>query len=298
MPLLMVVLAFAATPLAAQEDESLLPEQSAAKAKQIVQQVITALGGSTFLNAHDSDCSGRIAQIGHNNELMGYTDFHDQWIFPDKNRTEYIVKNQNSLGGFLLGVDTLSIAHGGTVATVYNGDQGWMLDKSGVSDQPDDAVKAFREQAQSLMSNVLRLRRAEPGIDFRYGGPDIVDLKEAEWVEITDSQHREFRMAVEKATHLPLRWSIATRDPDTHETIEAVTSYAQYMTYDGVRTPIRVSKSENGREVSQVTLDSCTYNSNLAPDLFTRTALEQRAAQGGSKAYKGSKDKDKNKGKN
>jgi hypothetical protein len=290
----LALLALCAAPRAAQQDESLLPEQSAAKAKAILQQAINVLGGTAFLGVRDSDCNGQLAQIGHNNELMGYTDFHDQWIFPDKNRTEYIVKSQNSIAGFLLGVDTLDYAHGGTVATVYNGDHGWMLDKGGVSDQPDDSLKAFREQAQSLMNNVLRVRRSETGIDYRYGGPDIVDLKEAEWVEITDSEHREFRMAVEKSTHLPLRWSVTTHDPVTRESNEVISSYAQFKIYDGVRTHTRISKSENGREVSQVTLNNCKYNSNLSPDLFTRTSLEQHAAQAGSKAYKNSKNKDKN----
>ena len=33
--------------------------------------------------------------------------------------------------------------------TVYNGNEGWELDKSGVSDQPEDLVKTFNEQVKS-----------------------------------------------------------------------------------------------------------------------------------------------------
>src|SRR6202790_2723812 len=87
---------------AADPAQEMLPEQSAAKAKQVLQQVVTALGGQAYLNVRDTDCQGRVAQFGSNGAVSGYTQFHDMWLLPDKNRTEYLVKGENALTGYLL----------------------------------------------------------------------------------------------------------------------------------------------------------------------------------------------------
>jgi hypothetical protein len=276
----------------ARPGQELLPEQSAAKAKQVLQQVIGALGGQAYLNVHDTDCEGRVAQYGSSGvELMGFTPFRDLWLLPDKDRTEYISKGQNTIAGFLLGADGLAITHGGTMVTVYSGDEGWILDKSGVSNQPDDMIKTFNEQVKSNMNNMLRARMNEPGVEMSYAGPDLIDMKEAEWIEFSDRDHRDLRLAVDKLTHLPLRWVVTTRDPETRQRTEVSTSYAQYLPMDGVKTPMNMVRTKNDRNVSQTFLTSCKYNSSLGADLFSRTSLEQLAAQVTKKGYKNAKDK-------
>jgi hypothetical protein len=271
-------------PAAAQPGQDLFPEQSAAKAKAILQQVIAALGGSAYLNVRDSDCEGRLAQYGHSGEVANFTLFHDQWLLPDKNRAEYITKGMNTILGSLIGIEGgVFIMHGGVLVTVYTADQGWMLDKSGVSDQPEDVVKNFAEQVKSGMNIMLRSRMNEDGVEFRYAGPDLADLKEVEWIEFSDRDHRALRLAVEKSTHLPVRWVV--------ERTEITTSYAQFTTIDGVKTPFRVARAQNGRPLSQTYVASCKYNANLSTQLFTRVSLEQRAPEVNKKGDKDSKGK-------
>ncbi|MBZ5698561.1 MAG: hypothetical protein LAN18_08440 [Acidobacteriia bacterium] len=277
-------------PAAAQGDEDLLPEQSAAKAKAILQQVISALGGRAFLNVRDSDCTGRLAQFGHSGQMLANTPFRELWLLPAKNRMEYITKGEHNIAGYLLGADRLSIVQGGVLITVFDGDRGWILDKSGVSSQPEGVIKSFAEQVKSGMNNMLRSRMGEDGVEFRYAGTDLVDLKEAEWIEISDRDHRVLRMAVEKSTHLPLRWVVATRDPETRARTEIVTSYTQFVSVDGVQTPLSVSRAQNGSQVSQIFFTGCKYNSNLSPQLFTPASLEQRSSQATKKGYKDGKD--------
>ena len=91
--LLLVTATAGSRTAAAQNSEALLPEQSAAKAKSILQQVIAKLGGSAYLNVRDTDCSGRLAQFGNNGAMTGFTQYRDTWLLPDKNRKEYIVKD-------------------------------------------------------------------------------------------------------------------------------------------------------------------------------------------------------------
>lgn len=285
---MMLGLAALARTASAQE---LLPEQSAAKARQVLQQVIGALGGQAYLDVHDTECEGRVAQFGTNEELMGYTPFRDLWLLPDKNRTEYISKGEHTIAGFLMGADDMLITHGGVMITVFNGSEGWMLDKAGVSNQPEDVIKNFTDQLKTGMNNMLRVRRNEPGVEAQYGGTDLIDLKEAEWIEFTDSDRRSMRLAVDKNTHLPLRWVVATRNPETRERSEVVTSYTQYVSADGIKTALSIVRARDGRKTTQTFLTGCKYNSNPEAQLFTRASLDQRAAEVAKKGYKNTKDK-------
>ena len=68
------------------------------------------------------------------------------------------------------------------------------------------------------------------------------------------------------------------------------TSYTQYLSSDGVKTPLSVVRTRNDQKVSQTFLNGCKYNSNLLTELFTRASLEQRSAEVSKKGYKHPKD--------
>ncbi len=269
--------------------QEMLPDQSAVKAKQVLRQVIAALGGQAYLNVRDTQCDGRAAQFGTAGTLMGFTQFRDLWLLPDKNRVEYFTKGEHTILGFLMGSDDLLITHGGAMITVFNGKEGWSLDKSGVSDEPDDLIQNFDEQVKTSMNHMLRKRMNEPGMEVRYAGDDLIDLKEAEWIEFVGRDRQEMRLGLDKYFALPLRWIVATRNAETRERTEVITSYTQYMTFDGVKTPLSMELSRNDRKVSQTFLTTCRFNADLDPQLFTRAALEQRAAEITKKGYKDSK---------
>ena len=275
-----------ARPASAGQTQEMLPDQSAAKARQLVQQVIAALGGQAYLHVRDSQCDGRTAQFGTAGTLTGFTLFRDLWLLPDKNRVEYISKGEHTIAGFLMGSDELLITHGGALIDIYSSEGGWTLDKSGVSDEPEDVVKNFNERLKSGMNAMLRGRLNEPGVDVQYGGTDLIDLKEAEWIVFTDSEHREMRLGVDRFTHLPLRWIVTTRNPETRVYSSMTTTYTQYMALDGVKTPLSIELSRDDHKLTQTFLTECRYNTDLAPDLFTRTWLEQHAAEIAKKGYK------------
>ena len=134
-----------ASPGPAQE---LAPDESTVKARQVLRQVVAALGGQAYLNVRDTQCDGRAAQFGTAGTLMGFTLFRDQWLLPDKNRVEYFTKGEHTILGFLMGSDELLITHGGAMITVFNGKEGWSLDKSGVSNQADDLIENFNERSR------------------------------------------------------------------------------------------------------------------------------------------------------
>ena len=257
----------------AQNPDTLMPEASAAKGKQILQQLIDAFGGPTYLDIRDSDCEGRLARFGHNGELSGYTNFKDYWRYPDANRTDYSKK--------------------GVVINLYVGDKGWTLDKGGVSELSAASVADFQDQAKRDINNLLRVRLKEPGMTIRYGGTDIVDLKTVDWVDITDSEQRNFRLAVDRSTHLLTRAVVSTPDETMNDRNVETNIYTNFQLMDGVRTALQITTDRNGRRVSQVFFTICKYNSGLPADLFTKAALDKRFSEVGSRKSKEEKRKEK-----
>jgi hypothetical protein len=148
----------AATP---QRADTMMPEQSLAKGKQILADLINGFGGPGYTQVRESQCEGRRAIFGHNGALMGYIDFVDDRRFPDKARTEFIGKGRNTILPFLVGIDGMDYAHGGVIITLYNGDQGWTFDRSGVSELPASSIGEFHEQVMRSIDNLLRLRLNE-----------------------------------------------------------------------------------------------------------------------------------------
>jgi hypothetical protein len=233
-----------------------MPEQSAAKAKQLIQQSIDAFGGDAYLNMRDITCSGRAGQFGHSGELNGFETFVNYAEPPSMARTENLPKRN--------------------IVEVYNGDKGWTMDRSGVSEASITDLAHFQEDVRRDTFNILRNRVHEDGMIFRYGGLDIVNLHEVDWVELVDSDDRTIRLAMERTTHLPIEKIIQTRDPNTRVTTEEIELYSNYHPINGIQTPFQIERNRNGMKTYQVFFDKCEYNTGLPASLFTKESLDER----------------------
>jgi hypothetical protein len=283
-----LTLVFLFSPLAArsQNPDMVAPEASEAKAKQILNQLIQGLGGPAYLGMRERQCDGRRAAIGHNGALAGYVQFKDSWEFPDKNRTDYIAHGRNTLLGYMIGVQELDLSHGGLVITLFSGEHGWTMDRGGVSDMPEDTVAEFQEAVRRSSDNLLRLGLKDSGLGLRWGGLDTVDLREVDWVEISDQEQRVYRLAVDRSTHLLVRSVVRVKDENTGQQREDVTIFTNYRPNGGVQVPMQVTRERDGRRIAQVFYDSCQINPPLPADYFTREALVQRFKETGGKKGK------------
>ena len=268
--LLAAMVALCPAVVAAQDPRELMPAASAAKANELLDQAITALGGQAYLNARDSDCTGTFAQFESSGAVGGYVQTHILKQFPDKYRVELDSKT------FITDIYGIPVnKKGHHIVDVYSGDRAWMLNSDqGVSEMDPQAVADYQEQLKSDINVILRSRRNEEGVTLRYGGSDIVDVRQVDWVEITDVDRRLVRIAIDKKTHLPGRTSVTIRDPQTGERKETAHVYSNYRPLDGIMTPLQTSVFVNDRHVSQLFFSSCRNNSGLSTDLFTEAGLK------------------------
>jgi hypothetical protein len=256
-----------------QNPDSMLPEQNVAKAREILNQLLDALGGPSFLEARERECDGRRAQFGHNGELTGFIDFKDYWRYPDKHRTDYSKKRN--------------------IIDMFNGNEGWTMDRAGVSEEPAGAVSDFQALVKHSVDNLLRYRLKEKTLNLNYAGRDIIDMRPVDWVELTDEQ-RTLRLAVDRTSHLLLRSVVIGVNPETQERTEETSIYTNYQRKDGVMVALQVSRERDGRRFYQAFYENCTFNPHFPEGTFTKAALEKRYAEVGSKKdrdkYKNAKD--------
>ena len=260
------IILLAGVPAKPQDAQVLLPEQSTAKAKQLIQQAIQALGGPAYLNVSDVTCTFRSSQFGHSGDLTGYATLTDYAKLPDKERLENTGKRN--------------------LIEVYNGDKGWILDRGGVQDAPPDAITERNENLKKDIDNILRDRVKEPGMIFRYAGPDLVDLKESDWIELVDRDGRTIRIAFDRGSHFPVRKIIVTRDPNSGLRDEEIDYFSNYHPIQGIETPFQVSSEKNGLKTGQLFLRDCQYNTGLSDSLFTKESLDERWSKVGKKKKK------------
>jgi len=248
----------------AQNPETMSPEASAAKAKQILKQLLDALGGPLYLNVKSISCDGRMAQFGHSEAMTGYIAFREYRSYPDKRRIEYSKK--------------------ANIIDIFAGDEGWTLDRGGVSDEPVTAVADFQAALKRDPNHLLRTRLSEEGMNIRYGGIGVADLKTVDWVDFDDNEERTIRLGVDRSTHLLIRSIVTTVNDETRERQQDVTVYSNYQFKDGVQVPMQVTRERDGRRLSQVFYESCQLNPDLPMDLYTRASLEKRYKELGGKS--------------
>ena len=251
----------------AQNVQTMLPEENVAKAKEILNQLVDALGGPAYLEAHDRECDGRRARFGHNGELTGFIEFKDYWRFPDKHRIDYSKKRN--------------------IIDLFDGDEGWTMDRSGVSPEPPGAVSDFQILVSQGVDHVLRYGLKDPNIVLSYAGRDTVDMRQVDWIEVIFPD-RTLRLAVDRSSHLLLHSTVNSINEITQERQLETTIYTNYQRKDGVMVALQISRERDGKRFYQAFFDTCTYNPNLPPDTFTKAALEKRYSEVGSK-----KDRDK-----
>jgi hypothetical protein len=252
---------------AAQNPDAMMPEQNAAKAREILAQLVDALGGRAYLEVRERECDGRRAQFGHNGELDGFIDFKDYWRYPDKHRIDYSKKRN--------------------IIDLFNGNHGWTMDRGGVSDEPEKAVSDFQEAVKHNVDNLLRTRLKDPSLNITYAGRGISDMRPIDWVEISDSE-RTLRLGIDRTSHLLLRSVVIGVDEETRERTEEATIYTNYQRKDGVMVPLQISRERDGHRFFQAFYENCTFHPSFPEDMFSKSALEKRYAEVGNK-----KDRDK-----
>src|SRR3954462_3566862 len=223
--------------------------EDAANAKQAraaLDQMIAALGGDAYLNRKDMEQKGRAYSFDHNGEAEGAgAPFVRYWKWPDKDRLE-MFRQRNWI-------------------IVYNGNDADETTYHGTHKLDPKALKAYLERRSYALDVVIREWLKQPGVALYYDGRTMSEQKQADQVSLIAPDHRGITIYIDANSHLPLRKSYTTRDPETQERVEEVETYDNYRLIQGIQTPTTITRYKNNIIAAQRFISTVTYNTGV-PD--------------------------------
>jgi hypothetical protein len=224
-----------------------------AKAKNILDDMIRALGGDAYLNLRDMTVEGRTYAFYQGKPRGLGTLYWRFWQAPDKDRVE-LTKERD-------------------IVDLYVGDKGFETTYKGtVAIDPKDLEIYLRRREHSLES-VIRNWLPAQGTIILYEGTVIVEQNLADKVTVLNAANDSVTIAVNPQTHLPVRKSYTFRDPIDRQFDEDADIFSNYKVVQGIATPYSTVRMENGQMSNQRFVSNVSYNTGLAPTLFEPKGL-------------------------
>ena len=220
------------------------------KAQQLLDRSIQALGGPAFLSFKTLTTHGRLFSL-QGGEAAGFVYFDSQAQYPDKRRLAY------GLG-----------KKGKPIVVVNNGDQGWEIDRMGMMHLESDEINQWKFANRYSLENLLRLRIHEPGALVQTAGSDFVDNVAVDILDIVDAQQTQIKLYLAKQTGLPTQISYRKWNPTTQDWDEYSDTYADYRPFQGIMTPLHITRSLNGQRLAELYRNAAAYNETYPPELF------------------------------
>ena len=221
------------------------------KARELLGQTVTALGGPAFRNLKTSRIEGRIYAFRRGG-LSGLAQVVEYVRYPDKQREEY--------------------GKGKEEIQIVNGDKGWTLDIHGAKPLSAQEMKEYRETESMHGFYILRYRLGEEGSTVEYGGRDLWENREVDAVRFIDAENRTVTFSLDRLTHLPVRVVWVRRDPQTRERIEETEIFSNYLTSNGVTAARHIMRLRNGNRIFEAFIRGVRYNMEFPDSLFTPPA--------------------------
>ena len=216
-------------------------------AKQKLERSIQALGGSAFLGWKSLRTTGQVFLI-QDHSTAGFAPYKNIEVPPDKRRFTY-------------GSDA-------PVTRINNGKRGWEIDHYGIIQQTPEQIQAWKVGNRYSLENVLRVLIHEPGIFIEDKGLALKDNQPLEEVEMIDARHVHVNIYLDQDNFLPREITYRVRDPRTHQWQEYSDVYSNYQTFQGIETPMHITRYLNGERISELFRNKVRYNVAVPPTSF------------------------------
>ena len=225
------------------------PAAAQSRPAQVIDQMIDALGGAAFLEVRDIHNTGRFFGFTRG-ELSSSDIFSDYIKFPDLERTEFGTLSRRSV-------------------TINRGKEGWKIPGK-KEPQPQSAVETeeFLKGFKTSFDYVLRFILKERQTTIQNLPGELIDFKRVDVVELRDPEKNRIRFYVDRDTHLAVKMQVRRTDESKiHEE-----QYANWHKFEGVMTPLYVSRLTDNVKTMEIHLETSAYNSGLSDNLFAPPA--------------------------
>jgi hypothetical protein len=224
-----------------------VPTTITPKAQALLKRTIQALGGQAFLQWKTLTTKGHVYAL-EEGQTSGFAPFQSTVEPPDKRRFSY--------------------GSGHPVTLINNGDEGWQIDQYGMIHQKPSDIERWKTANRYSLDNILRYLIHEKDILAEDEGTDFIENQPARVLEILDSRQSEIKIYIDRETSLPVQVTYHLIDPKTQEPKEYTDVYSDYQTFQGIQTPMHVTRYEDGERVAEIFRTSAVYEAPHPPDFF------------------------------
>jgi len=237
------------------------------RGRQLIDQMVAALGGELWLNRATIQLDGRTSSFFHGEPNPSITEYHEQRRLalngqPEADRVGFLTERGMIEPGKKIDVVQIWTAGNGSEIT-YKGQTA--LPKEQVEDY-------YRRRAHSIEEVVHNWLKA-PGVMVVSEGTVMVVRRLADRVTVLSADNDAVTLDLDATTHLPLRRTFRWRNPQFKDYDEESETYDDYHTIQGLPTPLTITRYHNGEMSNQRFLTRVVYNLPLAPSLFDPAVL-------------------------
>ena len=237
------------------------------RGRQLIDQMIAALGGEMWLNRATIQLDGRTSSFFHGEPNPSITEYHEQRRLalngqPESDRIGFLTERGMIEPGKKIDVVQIWTAGNGTEITF----------KGQIALPKEQVEDYYRRRAHSIEEVVHNWLKA-PGVMVVSEGTVMVVRRLADRVTVLTADNDAVTLELDATTHLPLRRTFRWRNPQFKDYDEESETYDDYHTIQGLPTPLTVTRYHNGEMSGQRFLTRVVYNLPLAPSLFDPAVL-------------------------
>jgi hypothetical protein len=218
------------------------------KAKDLIAQAITALGGKAYLNIRDRELQGRTFGFHHGRSSGNGVLFWGFSQFPDKERDELTPQRD--------------------VSELYVGNKAWEITYKGAHPLEEKDVADYLRRRRFSLDTLLRTWVNDPNVVLIYDGNATAAQHPALQVTLINAQNESVTIDFDADTYLPVKKSFEWRDPvDRQKNLEEEV-YENYRFVAGTMAPYNITRFFNGDMASERFLFNVTINQGLDQAMF------------------------------
>jgi hypothetical protein len=237
------------------------------RGRQLIDQMVAALGGEMWLNRATIQLDGRTSSFFHGEPNPYITEYHEQRRLalngqPEADRIGFLTERGMIEPGKKIDVVQIWTAGNGTEITF----------KGQIALPKEQVEDYYRRRAHSIEEVVHNWLKA-PGVMVVSEGTVMVVRRLADRVTVLTADNDAVTLELDATTHLPLRRTFRWRNPQFKDYDEESETYDDYHTIQGLPTPLTITRTHNGEMSNQRFLTRVVYNLPLAPSLFDPAVL-------------------------
>ena len=238
-------------------------QSDAQRGRQLIDQMIAALGGQSWLDRTSLQFDGRTASFFHGQPNPYIIQYREQRRLtqPEAGRVGFYTARGVLLPGKKI-----------DVVQIWTEGKGYEITYKGQTALPKDQVEDYYRSRAHSIEDVVHTWIHAPGVMIVAEGTTTVARRLSDTVTILSANNDAVTLDLDTSTHLPLRRSYKWRDEQFKDFDEDAETYDDYHTIQGLPTPLTITHYHNGEMTNQRFLTNVEYNLPLDPSLFDPAA--------------------------